>query len=359
MIDPISFLILVLLSVGLSHVVFPYDCRNRLFWIVTPGIVLLFIVQPIALALAFGSFAFSICIFLLGKSLKNRRIRSLCPYLNLLLLFVPDLMRISDGSNILWLGSAFFIIRQMMTVAHGIKSDVPFNTFVPALTLATFFFAALPSGPVFNGLRSWEQLRQNEAPVYGEGCYRIFEGFVFLFAIAGILGFASADLELRAVQVAGVGGVTASLVLWFVVKPIVAFGFLFATFYGYSRIAEGSALLFGFEVPQNFNKPHLARDLADFWKRWHRSMAEFVMQYVYLPLLVTTSQAKLALVSAFLFMGLWHNVSSGFLIWGLGHGIGLAYILPWAQQRNIRPSVIRMASLAYVIFLSSTAHGVF
>jgi D-alanyl-lipoteichoic acid acyltransferase DltB (MBOAT superfamily) len=358
MIDAISFLIVILLSVGLSHAVLPYDYRNRMFWIVVPGIVLLFIIHPTALVFALACFAFSIGVFLVGRALDSPRLKTRIPYVILLLLFVPDVVRLADHAPILWLGSAFFIVRQMMTVAHGIKHAVALSQFIPALLLSTFFFAALPSGPVFNGLRSWDLLKQNSAPAYGEGCYRLFEGFVFLFAVAGFIGVTIKILDVVEVQMPGPGGFAAILVLRLVVEPIAAFGFLFATFYGYSRMAEGSALLFGFEVPQNFNKPHLARDLGDFWKRWHRSMADFVMQYIYLPLLVTTSRTKLALIAAFVFMGLWHNFSLGFLLWGFGHGVGLAYLLPLAQQRNIGPTALRVASLAYVIMLSGIAHGV-
>ena len=357
MIDPISFLIVILLAVGLSHVVSPNDCRNRLFWIVAPGILLLFITHPLALAFAFACFALSIGVFLVGRALDRPRLKTRIPYAILLLLFVPDMMRLASEAPILWLGSAFFIIRQMMTVAQGIKHAVALNRFIPALLLSTFFFAVLPSGPVFNGLRSWELLKQNSAPAYREGCYRLFEGLVYLFAVAGIIGVTIKILEIAEAQSLGTAGF-AGILLRFVAEPIAAFGFLFATFYGYSRMAEGSALLFGFEVPQNFNKPHRARDLGDFWKRWHRSMADFVMQYIYLPLLVTTTRAKLALIAAFVFMGLWHNFSLGFLVWGIGHGVGLAFLLPWAQRRNIKSAVLRLASLTYVIMLSGIAHGV-
>jgi D-alanyl-lipoteichoic acid acyltransferase DltB (MBOAT superfamily) len=195
-------------------------------------------------------------------------------------------------------------------------------------------------------------------PAYGEGCYRLFEGFVYLFAVAGFIGVAIPILAVTAAQMAGDGGLAGPLFLKLFAEPLAGFALLFATFYGYSRMAEGSALLFGFEVPQNFNRPHLARDLGDFWKRWHRSMADFVMQYIYLPLLVLTSRTKLALIAAFGFMGLWHNFSLGFLIWGLGHGIGLGFLLPWAQQRNVSTTLLRIASLAYVVALSAIAHGV-
>jgi len=358
MIDSISFLIVILLAVGLSHTVLPYDRRNRLFWIVTPGILLLFITHPLALAFGFACFAFSAGVFLLGRAVDRPRFKARIPYVILLLLFVPDLTRLASEAPILWLGSAFFIIRQMMTVAHGIKDGVTLKEFVPGLLMSTFFFAALPSGPVFNGHRSWNLLKQDSAPAYGEGCYRLFEGFVYVFAVAGFIAGAIKAFEAMEALAVGPHGCAGALPLRLVAEPAAGFGFLFATFYGYSRMAEGSALLFGFEVPRNFNKPHLARDLGDFWRRWHRSMADFVMQYVYLPLLVTTTRSKLALIAAFLFMGLWHEFSLAFLVWGIGHGIGLAYLLPWAQRRDIRPTVLRAASLIYVILLSSIAHGV-
>lgn len=358
MIDSISFLIVILLAVGLSHAVLPYDRRNRLFWIVTPGLLLLFITHPLALAFAVACFAFSAGVFLLGRAVGRPRFKARIPYVILLLLFVPDLTRMASEAPILWLGGAFFIIRQMMTVAHGIKDGVTLNEFVPGLLMSTFFFAALPSGPVYNGHRSWDLLKQDSAPAYGEGCYRLFEGFVYVFAVAGFTAAAIEILGTMEAQAIGPQYWASALALRFVAEPIAAFGFLFSTFYGYSRMAEGSALLLGFEVPRNFDKPHLARDLGDFWRRWHRSMADFVMQYVYLPLLVTTTRTKLALIAAFLFMGLWHEFSLAFLIWGIGHGIGLAYLLPWAQRRNLRPTTLRVASLTYVILLSSIAHGV-
>jgi D-alanyl-lipoteichoic acid acyltransferase DltB (MBOAT superfamily) len=353
MIDPVSFLILIVLSVGFSQIIRPYDRSARLFWLTAPGALLLFIAHPNALWFAIGSLVTSSAIYFVGRRLASKRARARLPYTILLLLFVPDLLGLREGTaSILWLGSAFFVVRQMMTVAQATKRDIPAATFVPSIVLATFFFAALPSGPVFNGLKAWDELGAAKPPVNRDGLYRLFEGFIFLFALSGI-----ANEALEAVSDYGSGSVSA-LVGALVLRPVTAFVFLFTTFYGYSRMAEGTALLFGFSVPQNFDRPHMARDLGDYWKRWHRSMAEFVMQYIYLPLLVTTKQTKVALVGAFVFMGLWHNMSTAFLIWGVGHGIGLGVVLPWAQRREIAPRVIRFASLSWVVAMSNVAHGV-
>ena len=358
MIDPVSFLVLILLATGLSHAAFAYDARNRLFWSCAPGVLLLFAVHPLALLFALASFAVCGGVYAAGRCMGSSRINARLPYAILLLVFVPDAVGASASDPILMLGSAFFVVRQMMTVAAALKERRNASDFVPGMLLATFFFAALPAGPVFNGLRIWEHLKSGRHPEYTEGLVRLFEGFVFLFAFGGI---ASVAMECSGPLGAVLAERFNAAALWsfrILVEPLLGISLVFVTFYGYSRMAEGTALLFGCEVPRNFDKPHLARDLADFWKRWHRSMADFVMQYIYLPLLVSTSRARFAMLAAFVFMGMWHELTLGYLVWGLGHGVGLGVVLPWARRHRVPAPVLRVASLAYVVALSAIAQGV-
>ena len=121
----------------------------------------------------------------------------------------------------------------------------------------------------------------------------------------------------------------------FVIQPILAFAFIFTTFFGYSRLAEGSAKLFGFDVPENFRQPWRAVDFADFWSRWHRSMADFVMQYIYLPLSIHTRKPRAAMVGAFFAMGVWHEVAPGYMLWGLLHGLALGMVESETQGARI------------------------
>lgn len=355
MVDPVSFLTLILLAVGLSHAGWVRNRWNRLFWSGAPGALLLFAVHPAALLLAVVSFSVSAGIYGVGRGRANRRVNARLPYLVLGLLFVPDIVGVVTTDPILMLGSAFFVIRQMMTVTAALKEDRGAADFVPGLVLATFFFAALPAGPVFNGLRIWDVLKTRRHPEYAEGLYRLFEGFVYLFAFAGVTSIA---IEYSGAFAHVWANSPVRWILRILIDPLLGFAFVFTTFYGYSRMAEGTALLFGYEVPQNFDKPHLASDLADFWKRWHRSMADFVMQHVYLPLLVSTSRAKLAMISAFVFMGLWHEFTLGYLVWGFGHGFALGIVLPWARRRNVPAPIVRAGSLLWVVTLSAVAHGV-
>jgi D-alanyl-lipoteichoic acid acyltransferase DltB (MBOAT superfamily) len=349
---------MAVICVALSLVFMPCDYRIRLFWCCAPGALLLFAAHPVALMFALISFLFSSGIFLLGKFKASSYIATRIPYLILLLLLAPDIFQLLREKPLLWLGSAFFIIRQMMTVAQGIKKSSSTRDFFPALCLATFFFAALPSGPVFNGLTCWDTLKQNRAPNFSSGSYRLFEGFVYLFAVTGFIDLLLNTISLQQEQRVRLNDWALHLPLHLLVVPIASFCLLFSTFYGYSRMAEGCAQLFGFEVPENFNKPHLARDLGDFWQRWHRSMAEFVMQYIYLPLLVSGLSTRVSIFTAFIFMGLWHDLSLNFLIWGIGHGAGLALLLPWIRKQSLPPMIPRLLSLSYVIYLSGIAHGI-
>lgn len=357
MIDSLSFLLLILVSFGLSQIAAVRSRIARTFWSCAPGVLLLFAVEPYALAIAVACLLLSLLLFMIGQRTNDAKFRARLPYLLLILVFVPDALNAIQAHPVLWLGSAFFIVRQMMTVSAALKTGRSLTDTSPALILATFFFAAIPSGPVFNGLDTWDELAKQRRGELKEGFFRLLEGFASLFAFAGFAMFLLGIVEVRAEAVAASGQLFQFGYLKLIFEPLLAFGFLFFTFYGYSRMAEGMALLFGFEVPENFNKPHLAKDLGDFWKRWHRSMANFVMQYIYLPLLVSTGRPKLAIIAAFGFMGIWHNFSLNFLIWGVGHGVALGYCIPWAR-RNLPALTLRMISLAYVVMLSSIAHGV-
>jgi alginate O-acetyltransferase complex protein AlgI len=98
-------------------------------------------------------------------------------------------------------------------------------------------------------------------------------------------------------------------------------------FSGYSDMAIGFARLHGVRLPENFNWPYLARNLADFWQRWHMSLSLWIRDYVYIPLGGNRCGTVRKLVNgllAFGLCGLWHGAGWNFLVWGLYHGLGLA-----------------------------------
>ena len=133
---------------------------------------------------------------------------------------------------------------------------------------------------------------------------------------------------------------------------------LFFDFSGYSDMAVGLGLMFGFKLPNNFLVPYAATSVAEFWQRWHITMMRFFTMYVYQPLWLrmrrrlrnrqanngnpsaalefTATMAFPALVTFFL-SGLWHGAGWTFICFGLVHGFGMITNSAWKFARLVSP----------------------
>ena len=114
---------------------------------------------------------------------------------------------------------------------------------------------------------------------------------------------------------------------------------IYADFSGYSDVAIGSAKLFGYELPKNFDKPYASRNLQEFWHRWHMSLSSWLRDYLYISLggnRGTTWKTYRNLMATMLLGGLWHGASWNFVIWGGLHGAALAVNRAW-DRRGPRP----------------------
>ena len=106
-------------------------------------------------------------------------------------------------------------------------------------------------------------------------------------------------------------------------------------FSGYSDIAIGLARMLGIGLPANFRYPYIARNIAEFWQRWHISLSRWIRDYIYIPLgggrrglLVKTANLSVAMFLC----GLWHGAAWHFGLWGLYHGLGLAAHGAWERS---------------------------
>ena len=115
---------------------------------------------------------------------------------------------------------------------------------------------------------------------------------------------------------------------------------IYFDFSGYSDMAIGLALMFGFTLPVNFNAPYRAGSIQDFWRRWHMTLSHFLRDYLYIPLgggrLGPSRQAMAAIATMFL-GGLWHGAGWTFVAWGLWHGAGLAANNAWRRAGMAMP----------------------
>ena len=111
---------------------------------------------------------------------------------------------------------------------------------------------------------------------------------------------------------------------------------LYYDFSGYTDIAIGSAMLLGIKLPANFNRPYAAENIADFWRRWHITLSNWLRDYLYfsLPGKRIKFFAYLNLIITFVIGGLWHGANWNFVAWGALHGIGLAFLRLWQVWRG-------------------------
>lgn len=102
---------------------------------------------------------------------------------------------------------------------------------------------------------------------------------------------------------------------------------IYFDFSGYTDMALGLSLMFGYRLPENFNAPYAATSLIEFWRRWHMTLSRFLRDYLYVPFGGNRHgflRQILALNGTMLLGGLWHGANWTFIIWGVAHGIGLS-----------------------------------
>jgi alginate O-acetyltransferase complex protein AlgI len=102
---------------------------------------------------------------------------------------------------------------------------------------------------------------------------------------------------------------------------------IYCDFSGYSDMAIGTAKMIGYDLPENFNMPYAARNITEFWRRWHMTLSAWLRDYLYIPLGGNRKGRARTYVNLMLTMllgGLWHGASWNFVLWGGLHGSALA-----------------------------------
>lgn len=189
-----------------------------------------------------------------------------------------------------------------------------------------FFFPTLVSGPI----KRYQSFREQAAAMPRfrldnllEGSRRMIVGLAKKFIVADTAAY-------MAVKLANPDLVSTPALV------IAAYAYsinIFFDFAGYSDIAIGISRMFGFRVPENFDRPYLQRNISQFWRRWHMSLTSWIKDYVYIPLGGSRrgfARTLCNLVVTFALCGLWHGGNWNFVAWGLWHGLGMVAHRLWS-----------------------------
>ncbi|WP_370141019.1 MBOAT family O-acyltransferase [Bradyrhizobium diazoefficiens] len=128
---------------------------------------------------------------------------------------------------------------------------------------------------------------------------------------------------------------------------------IYADFFGYSAIALGLGLLFGYRLPVNFDLPYISASFSEFWTRWHISLSVWLRTYLYIPLggnRKGPARTGLNLMIVMTLGGLWHGASLSYALWGMLHGLLLVVERPFLKVLGEAGPVVRVARVGVVFF---------
>ena len=195
--------------------------------------------------------------------------------------------------------------------ARAQKSLIAFGMYVS-------FFPQLIAGPIvtFHSIADQLTNRRESADSFSRGISRFMQGLGKKVLFANNIGLLWEQISAMPTETMPV------LTAWL---GIIAFAFqIYFDFSGYSDMAVGLGLLFGFHFPENFNHPYLSQTITEFWRRWHITLSSWFRDYVYIPLGgnrkgLALQLRNIAIVWAL--TGIWHGASWNFLLWGLYFGV--------------------------------------
>jgi alginate O-acetyltransferase complex protein AlgI len=254
------------------------------------------------------------------------------------------------------IGISFFTFQALSYVIDVYRGTVDVQKNYLHILLYISFFPQLIAGPIVKYRDISEQIadRRQDIDKIGRGLRRFVCGLCKKVLIANTMG-AVADLMFSQ-ETEGLGMAAA----W-----LGAIAYLFQIYYdfsGYSDMAIGLGLMFGFEFKENFNYPYGAASIRDFWRRWHISLSTWFKEYLYIPLggnRKGKARAALNRLIVFFCTGLWHGASWTFVLWGLWHGLFLM-IEEYVPFMKKLPRVIGTiytlltVTLGFVVFRADT-----
>jgi alginate O-acetyltransferase complex protein AlgI len=255
------------------------------------------------------------------------------------------------------LGISFFVFQSVAYVVDVYRRDAePAENYLEYLAFVSFF-PTIVAGPILRARQLLPQLRERVSldPVLGgQALFLIATGLTKKIAIADYISANLVDRVFDFPERFSSLEVLAAIYGYAVQ--------IYADFSGYSDIAIGSAMLLGYTLPENFNSPYRARNLPDFWRRWHISLSTWLRDYVFFAVAGrrarNTPLLYLGLIVTMLIGGLWHGAAWTFVIWGLLHGVGLAAYRSFESLRKTRAAGRRPSRFSLVFSTVVTFHFV-
>ena len=205
-------------------------------------------------------------------------------------------------------------------------------------------FPQLIAGPIvrYSDIEKELKIRKTTISNFSLGVKRFVIGLSKKVLIANVLGEFIKEL------------ITTTIISsW--LKPILYTLQIYFDFSGYSDMAIGLGLMFGFFFPENFNYPLIANSITDFWRRWHMTLSSFFKDYIYIPFggnRVSKIKWLRNIFIVWFLTGFWHGASWNFILWGLYFGIILVFEKLFLQKYLQKTYILKYIYTIFIIIIS-------
>jgi len=227
------------------------------------------------------------------------------------------------------LAISFYTFQQIAYLVDSYRNETKEYDFLNYAVFVTFF-PQLIAGPIVHHSEMMPQFARLKNKV--KNYYNIALG-LFIFSIGLFKKVIIADTFAQwAMQGFDVAEKLNMLEAW--VSSLSYTFQLYFDFSGYTDMAIGIALLFNIKLPMNFFSPYKARNIQDFWRRWHITLSRFLKDYIYIPLggnRKSSIRTYSNLFMTFVLGGIWHGAGWTFVFWGMLHGGALVLHRLWSK----------------------------
>lgn len=232
-------------------------------------------------------------------------------------------IKISIPKLSLPIGISFFIFKAISYIVDVYKNEAKAEKNPMYVGLYISFFPEMLAGPIsrYNSIAEQIKNRRHSIEKFSVGCCRFITGLSKKLLISNSMSV----IVDRIFEMNTNMNIPASLA-WI---GSIAYTFqIFFDFSGYSDMAIGLGLMFGFKFEENFNYPYISKSITEFWRRWHITLSSWFKSYVYFPLggSRVSNKDKLIrnLMIVWVLTGVWHGAEWTFVMWGFLNFIFIA-----------------------------------
>ncbi|WP_321528177.1 MBOAT family O-acyltransferase [Sedimenticola selenatireducens] len=229
------------------------------------------------------------------------------------------------------IGMSYYAFRVVHYVIDKYRDVLPTHGFYDYVCYL-FFVPTMLVGPIhrFTAFHNNHIAIRWNASELSEGIERILLGYFKIIVLGNFL-----FNKYLANQIAQLDPSNQSLIYY--LEAVRGSLNLYVQFSGYSDIAIGFALMLGYRVMENFNNPFMKTNIAEFWRSWHISLTSWSRDYIYMTMVGLTRNPYLGTLVSLLVVGIWHELSLRYVIWGLYHGLGIIFVnklQQYVRRRN-------------------------